>query len=70
MKGNVSMLIWLGKQYLGQMDEARLRKLGGPVNAEELRQTLDLKGLSDAELAQLDTMLEKTIGTKESKEAP
>jgi hypothetical protein len=38
MAGNVTMLIWLGKQYLGQTDKAEISKAG--QNAERLARQL------------------------------
>lgn len=36
MKGNVTMLIWLGKQHLGQSDKRELTGEIGVLSAEEL----------------------------------
>jgi hypothetical protein len=56
MQGNATMLIWLGKQLLGQNDRHELTGAdGGPIQHEQV----DLRRLSDAELAQLEELVEK-----------
>lgn len=46
-KGNATMLIWLGKQYLGQRDEPRPEDPDEEVNPEEIARILSL-ALSEA----------------------
>lgn len=49
---NAAMAIWLGKQYLGQKDRREFTGPdGGPI------QTLDLAGLNDEQLEQLERTL-------------
>jgi len=56
IKGNVTMLVWLGKNLLGQADRQELSgRFGGPIQYERT----DLTRLSDAELAQLEELVEK-----------
>ena len=56
IKGNVTMLVWLGKNLLGQADRQELTgRSGGPIQYERT----DLTRLSDAELAQLEELVEK-----------
>jgi hypothetical protein len=55
-QGNPTMLVWLGKQWLGQSDRHELTGAdGGPIQYERV----DLRKLSDAELAQLEELVEK-----------
>jgi DNA-binding MarR family transcriptional regulator len=55
-QGNPTMLVWLGKQWLGQSDRHELTGAdGGPIQYERV----DLRRLSDAELAQLEELVEK-----------
>lgn len=51
MKGDRTMLIWLGKQHLGQAEKHELTgKDGGPIEQRQIP-ALDLSSLSDDELA-------------------
>lgn len=55
--GNPTMLIWLGKQYLGQADKNEFTgKNGGPI------QTVDLTNVSDKELAALEALFGPLAG--------
>lgn len=45
--GNTTMLIWLGKQYLGQADK---KEIESPLGTLTPTKTIDLSGLSDNEL--------------------
>lgn len=55
--GNATMLIWLGKQYLGQADkQEHTGANGGPI------QTMDVTNLSDAQLAALEDALAGVAG--------
>lgn len=63
MRGDKTMLIWLGKQWLGQSDKTQLTgKDDGPIKHEH-----DLSGLTDeqleAEIANLRTAEAKTAGS-------
>ena len=40
MSGNATMLIWLGKQYLGQIDKQEMKIEGGETPVE-IQQTID-----------------------------
>jgi hypothetical protein len=56
MQGNATMLVWLGKQWLGQNDRHELTGAdGGPIQYERP----DLRRLTDEELAQLEELVEK-----------
>jgi hypothetical protein len=58
MSGNPTMLIWLGKQLLGQKDRVSQEVTGlggGPLQYERA----DLKQLSDAELDDLAKLVDK-----------
>jgi hypothetical protein len=56
MNGNPTMLIWLGKNLLSQTDRQELTGAGGgPIQYERT----DLRKLSDEELAQLESLVEK-----------
>jgi len=55
-EGNTTMLIWLGKQFLGQRDKHETEitgKDGGPI---ETKQTLDLSKMTDDELEAYRTL--------------
>jgi hypothetical protein len=55
-QGNPTMLVWFGKQWLGQSDRHELTGAdGGPIQYERV----DLRKLSDAELALLEELVEK-----------
>ena len=62
-KGNATMLIWLGKQYLGQRDKASHEHSGpngNPIQTEELG------GLSDEEInARIQLFMQKVQGSGE-----
>lgn len=47
MKGNVSMLIWLGKQYLNQKDKIEEEHIGDPKEAGLAMKPTDLVSLID-----------------------
>ena len=56
MNGNATMLVWLGKNLLGQTDRHELTgPAGGPIQVENV----DLTKLSDEELKQLENLIEK-----------
>jgi len=56
MNGNATMLVWLGKNLLGQTDRQELTGAGGgPIQYERT----DLRKLTDEELAQLEELVEK-----------
>jgi len=56
LAGDRTMLIWLGKNLLGQADRQELTgRSGGPIQYERT----DLTRLTDAELAQLEELVEK-----------
>lgn len=52
-KGNVQMLIWLGKQHLGQADK---KEIESPLGTMTPTTTVDLSGLTDDELRQLSKL--------------
>ena len=52
---NVAMAIFLGKQYLGQMDRSQIEQR---VNNNDMN-NLDLRALSNDELKQLSALLKK-----------
>lgn len=55
--GNVGMLVWLGKNLLGQAEKVEhTGRDGGPI------QTLDLSRLSDRELEDLERLASKAGG--------
>lgn len=58
-KGNATMLIWLGKQYLGQSDRQQLTHSGpngGPI------QHVDLSNVSDDDLQRLEALFGPLAG--------
>jgi len=57
-RGDRTMLIWLGKQYLGQSDQLDQR-LSGPGGGPVRVQTANLSVLTTAELETLSKLLEK-----------
>jgi len=57
-RGDRTMLIWLGKQYLGQSDQLDQR-LSGPDGGPVRVQTANLSVLSTTELETLSRLLEK-----------
>lgn len=60
MNGNATMLIFLGKQILGQHDRQEVSGInGGPITYEKT----DLAKLSDSELADLERIVEKAYST-------
>jgi len=59
--GNATMLIWLGKQYLGQSDKTQ-QEISGPAG-KPVQMQVDLSHLSEEELRVLESItkrLEKT----------
>ena len=55
--GDKSMLIWLGKQYLGQSEKQEISgAAGGPIKTEK---TVQLSNLTNEELALLEKVLAK-----------
>lgn len=52
-KGNVQMLIWLGKQHLGQADK---KEIESPLGTMTPTTNVDLSGLTDDELRQLSKL--------------
>ena len=66
MGGSVGMLVWLGKQFLGQRDKAELTGAeGGPLQHEvhQKETVVDLTKYSDAELRQLQTLIQRGVTT-------
>lgn len=62
-KGNPTMLIWLGKQMLGQRDrKEHSGPNGGPIPTMQLDPE-QLKGMSDEEIAALESVLGKLGGS-------
>jgi hypothetical protein len=59
MEGNIGMLIWLGKQYLGQAEK---REYSSDIRGE-YKHTYDLSKLSDAELDALERAMRKAEQT-------
>ncbi len=49
--GDKTMLVWLGKQWLGQRDRAEVG-IGGTASGEPIRHEHDFSGLSDEQLEQ------------------
>lgn len=49
--GNVTMQIWLGKQYLGQQDKQTIEQTGKDGGPIQVQQSIDLSNLTDDELA-------------------
>ena len=54
-KGNSTMLVWLGKQWLGQSD--KIKHVGGDESDNPIR--LDLSGLDEKELETLERIRAK-----------
>jgi hypothetical protein len=52
---SVTMLIWLGKQYLGQRDK---HEVSGPDGGPIQHEVVDLKRLNDEQLAELEYLVE------------
>lgn len=52
LKGNISMLIWLGKQYLDQADRQELTGRDGKSIKVESSQQFDFSEMSDEEVRQ------------------
>jgi AcrR family transcriptional regulator len=59
MEGNPGMLIWLGKQYLGQRDK---QELSGPDGIPLPGATVNLSSLTDEELERFAQITAKLIG--------
>lgn len=59
--GNVSMLIWLGKQYLNQAEKQELSGRDGEAIKIENNEKLDLSRLSIDELEHLEELLAKGV---------
>jgi len=61
--GNPTMLIWLGKQMLGQRDKQEITGAdGGPIRQQhEGAVSVNLRGLTDEELATLEKTLAKAV---------
>jgi len=59
MSGNVAMLIWLGKNYLGQTDHRQLTGPGGGAVRQVNIDAKVLSDMSDEELAALESALGK-----------
>lgn len=67
MKGSPAMLIWLGKQYLGQKEKhEHTGDNGGPIRTSVVADEFDLTKLTDDELYNLRNLVEK--GSAEGKE--
>jgi len=61
MEGNPTMLVWLGKQYLGQRDNLELTGAqGGPI------EYVDASKLSDEQLAQVETLVASATVERDS----
>lgn len=69
-KGNVTMLIWLGKQYLGQSDKQELTgQDGGPLQtSQSIEHRLDLSDLSDEEVKLLESIGAKVKADQDKEE--
>lgn len=65
-KGDRTMLVWLGKQLLGQRDFNRWEVANAPGETFKT-ETTDLKALSDDDLKNLEAILSKTTSTAEPK---
>lgn len=63
MGGSVGMLVWLGKQFLGQKDKGEVSGPdGGPIaHTVEHQAVVDLSQYSDDELEQFQQLLERGI---------
>lgn len=62
MGGSPAMLIWLGKQMLGQADKQELSGSGGrPIQHE----FIDLTRLSDGELSEVERLIESATSKPE-----
>lgn len=59
LKGNTGMLIWLGKQELGQRDKRELTGEGGkPIQMDHTVKSIDFSKLTDEELMSLKRLVE------------
>jgi hypothetical protein len=63
--GDNTLLIWLGKQLLGQRDKSDLETKNKNTNIEEKDQ-IDLSKLTDEEFNLYEQLLEKTISESEA----
>lgn len=61
--GNATMLIWLGKQYLGQSDKTQ-QEISGPAG-KPVQMQVDLSSLSVEELRALDAIQRKVARAAE-----
>jgi hypothetical protein len=64
-KGNSTMLVWLGKQYLNQKDKSEVQ------STVEQRHVIDLTRISDEELQSIEAAFSRIDpGASESGEVP
>lgn len=60
---SVTMLIWLGKQHLGQRDQ---HELSGPNGGPIKHEILDLARLDNEQLAELESLVESATARPEA----